>query len=824
MSSFSGNKAWVGLTIILIVFFFAGFYIYQSDLKRELSIASNESKKELVIIAQQVKERLQKKDYLLAKSFITAWGNNDTNISEIVLTAENGFEIEHFYNAKKAEKIIMQKTDISYAYDKTASLIIYWNIDEISQNQQLFMYQLLSGYFFIFVILFLLVRLNIRTQQQKSLLQIENKRRIAVENSLLETNTALQHREQDLSITLNSIGDAVIATDAEGNVVRMNPVAEQLTGWTLAEAKGVTLKTVFPIIDASTREVIENPVEKVIASGETIYLTNHTTLIAKDGTEYQIADSAAPIRDKENQIQGMVLVFNNVTEQYKLRHEISDYAQHLKLYREQAPLATIEWNVDFEVLDWNKAAEKMFGYKLEEVKGRYFVDFMLPESAVVDIKQLWIDLIAQTGGTKSINENITKDGHTILCEWHNTTIRDEEGNVVGAASIVQDITRQRKQEEQNRQTQKMDALGKLTGGIAHDFNNMLAIILGYSELLETELADQPELNTFAEAIRRASERGAKLTNRLLAFSRKKSSDAEVHNINTILRDEQDMLQRTLTSRIELTFELDDELWPVFIDAADLEDAIINVSINAMHAIDGNGRLTISTRNIRIEATESDSTRLSPGDYVLLSITDTGSGMSEEVKKKIFDPFYTTKGEQGNGLGLSQVYGFIERSHGAIHVYSEVRHGTQLMLYFPRYYGDDLLADDIHNDADLEVYSGSETVLVVDDEPALVNLASEILRNKGYTVFTASSGNEALTILGNESVDVMLSDVVMPEMDGYQLAQIVQQQYPAVKIQLASGFSDNRHKDTISHSLHENLLQKPYDSRTLLKKIRGLINA
>jgi len=819
----SDNKAWVGLAVVLFAFFFAGFFIYQSGFKRELSIATNDSKNELIIISQQVKERLQKKDYLLAKSFIAAWGNNDANISEIVLTATSGFEIAHFYSAEEAEKVIMQKTVISYSYDKSASLTIYWNVDEIYQSQQYFMYQLLLGYFSIVIVLFLLVRLNLRTQQQKHSLQIENKRRVAVENSLLESNVALQQRQQDLSITLNSIGDAVIVTDAEGNVVRMNPVAEQLTGWTLAEAAGLSLKKIFPIIDASTREVIENPVDKVIASGETIYLTNHTTLIAKDGTEYQIADSAAPIRDDENQIQGMVLVFNNVTEQYKLKNEISDYAQHLKLYREQAPLATVEWNVDFEVLDWNKAAEKMFGYKLEEVKGRYFVDFMLPESAVVDIEQLWVDLMAQTGGTKSINENITKDGRTIICEWHNSPIRDEDGNVVGAASIVQDITQQQKQEEQLRQSQKMDALGKLTGGIAHDFNNMLGIVLGYSELLEAQLTDQPVLSAYAETIRRASERGAKLTNKLLAFSRKKTSDARSLDVNAVLRNERDMLERTLTSRIKLTLELDDELWPVFIDSADLEDAILNVSINAMHAIDDNGMLTISTRNVHIEATESDSLCVSSGEYVLLSIIDTGCGMSEEVKNRIFDPFYTTKGEQGSGLGLSQVYGFIERSQGAINVYSEAGHGTQLMLYFPRYSGNDLLQQDIHEEIDSNDYAGNEAILVVDDEPALLYLASEMLCRKGYTVFNASSGSEALTILENESVDVMFSDVVMPEMDGYQLALIVQQQYPTVKIQLASGFSDDRHKDAITHSLHENLLQKPYYSRTLLKKIHALIN-
>jgi len=416
----------------------------------------------------------------------------------------------------------------------------------------------------------------------------------------------LQQREQDLAITLNSIGDAVITTDDKGCVTRMNPVAEQLVGWSLQQAHGKPVKTIFPIIDAATRESIENPVDKVIATGETVSLSNHTTLISRDGTEYQIADSAAPIRNGDDSILGMVLIFNDVTEQYKLRqaairnkknlqnimdsmpaavyvrdstgrflfinqqfeklshiirediigktlheifpqniasemrrsdkavletghvleseevaaqngglhtyvtlkfplfydtdnvyavcgistditqrkkmeNEIRSSAQHLKLYREQAPLGVIEWDVDFRINDWNAAAGKMFGYALDEVKGRYFSDFMLPESAIVDVKNIWSDLIGQTGGTKSINENITKDGRIILCEWHNTPLRDEAGKVIGAASIVQDITeRQQAAESMKRLNRSLRALSACNEVLvrAADENELLNTVCG----------------------------------------------------------------------------------------------------------------------------------------------------------------------------------------------------------------------------------------------------------------------------------------------------------------------------------------------------------
>ncbi|MBQ0718643.1 MAG: PAS domain S-box protein [Gammaproteobacteria bacterium] len=903
------------------------------------------------------------------------------------------------------------------------------------------------------------------------------KARKAAESALLES-------QQDLQVTLNSIGDAVIACDEKGNVTRMNAVAEQLTAWSIKEAKGQSIQSVFNIIDASTRETIPSPVEKVLNRGEIVYLSNHTTLLAKDGREYHISDSAAPIRDERGSILGMVLVFNDVTEAYHLRekasaaqrllqelfddmetmvaitnpdgvvvfanksplsasgvtldevlgkrlweciwfqadeklqakmksncvearagisnqldiqittlaglfwvsysmhpvfdehgevlqilHEGRDVnerkiaedelrasAQHLKLYREQTPLAAIEWSTDLEVIDWNAAAEEMFGYSIAEIRELSVVDILVSNADKAAVKAIGKSLKANTGGAKSTHQILTKDGRVILCEWHNTLLKDERGVIIGAASVVIDITAQQKaqhdlilkereqselfncmtdgvisidehgnvlqfnktaealfgysaeemvgnnvsqlmpephasqhdgylqrylqtgdahiigfgrelmgrhksnklfplrlfiaelpvsdsgerrfigschdltqeksQEEQLRRSQKMDALGKLTGGVAHDFNNILGVVTGYADLLEGMLVDQPKLGGYAKEIHHAGLRGAKLTKKLLSFTRQETLAAAKIDINKLLLEQQDMLQKTLTVSIKLVMNLADELWPVWLDSSDLEDAVLNMSINAMHAMVDKpvgAQLTIRTKNLTLSTVDASTLGLSKsGNYVQLSLVDTGSGMDEATRGKIFDPFFSTKGEMGTGLGLSQVFGFVIRAGGAVKVYSEPGHGSEFALYFPRYNAVNMESDDSVIE-DHSALGGSENILVVDDERALRELAAELLRQQGYRVFCADSGAEALKTLQSETIDLVLSDVIMPEMSGYQLAVKLKADYPQIKIQLASGFADEREATIVDPSLHNNMLHKPYHSQALFKAIRNLLD-
>lgn len=390
--------------------------------------------------------------------------------------------------------------------------------------------------------------------------------------------------------------------------------------------------------------------------------------------------------------------------------------------------------------------------------------------------------------------------------------------------IIQDISKQKQTEEALNQSQKMEALGKLTGGIAHEFNNMLGIILGYSELLKSYLENDPnqKLENYVQQILTAGERGAKLTNKLLSFTRQKQTEAISLNINSLLNDEKDMLEKSLTSSINLIFDLTDDLWPVRLDKADFTGAILNISINAMHAMESEsgGTLTIKTRNVSLNTIEANNYQLEAGDYVRLCLSDTGTGIDIDIQDKIFDPFFTSKGELGTGLGLSQVYGFIERSKGAIEVNSQPGQGTQFSLYFPRH---DNINELVRTTNTLpDSYTGSETILVVDDEPALLNMTKEVFQQKGYQVKCAENGKQALDIIKNEPVDLIFCDIIMPEINGHQLASIVRHDYPNIKIQLVSGFSEEAGTDAEDHVSSENILQKPYKPQTLLQRAKELL--
>ncbi len=791
-----------------------------------------------------------------------------------------------------------------------------------------------------------------------SLLQQDNRPAtlIAVVSDISErkaAETSLYNAKQLAETTLNAIGDAMITTDEQGLINRMNPVAQQLTGWTEHEAHGQSIKTVLPIIDASTREPIANPVEKVLATGETVYLSNHTTLVAKDGTEYQIADSAAPIRDGNGDILGMVLVFNDVTEQYRLREitslirkrhlaleavvpvgifytdkqgsclhvnkkwsEITGIsaqdamgdgwtksihlddresvsAQWIKLTNENIPFKLeyrfqqadgVRWVLGQALAEENEDGE-VTGYvgSITDITDRKQVDETLKKSAkewthAMDFFEDAIYLIdlddrivhanqtfyKMTGLTPelAIGRNIVSvmhpKGEAIpcpVCTARNARrdeviiletdhpdnvigkpiqitvqiVRDNEGSPLSVLMGIRDLSKIRAAEEETmklqhqlHQSQKMDALGKLTGGIAHDYNNMLGVIMGYADLLEASLDDQPRLAKYAHNIHHASDRGARLTKKLLAFSRKTASEENRLNLNSLLQGEQHMLAKTLTVRIKLVFELQQDLWPVWLDDNDMEDAILNMSINAMHAIEGSGQLTIQTRNLVMNQADAQLLDLSAGDYVLLRISDTGCGMDEATREKIFEPFFSTKGEKGTGLGLSQVYGFVHRSGGVIKVSSESEQGAQFSLYFPRYYenGDTKFLEE---GCSLTAFTGNENILVVDDELALLNLTCEILELHGFNVSAAESAGKALEILEREPVDLLISDVIMPEMDGYQLADIVKGKYPDIKIQLISGFTDDRNMDVVDQSFQQNLLLKPFNSQALLQRIHELLN-
>lgn len=475
---------------------------------------------------------------------------------------------------------------------------------------------------------------------------------------------------------------------------------------------------------------------------------------------------------------------------------------------------------------FNRAAEKMCGYSEAEIVGKN-ISCIMPDPYRSE-HDAYIQRYLQTGEKKIIGSARDvpaqhKDGHEVSIHLSvNELPYQVDGKRMFIGSCT-DITLLKQQEMQLRHSQKMDALGKLTGGIAHDYNNMLGVILGYSELLLDQLPDDSKTKKYVNEIFHAGNRGANLTKKLLSFSRQKSAEPDVVDINAVLEQNRNMLEKTLTARIQLELHQQVDLWPVLLDRNDLEDAILNMCINAMHAIEGSGKLDIQTLNLSIDHEQAVKLKLptGAGEYVRLRICDTGYGIEEESLGRIFDPFYSTKGDQGSGLGLSQVYGFVKRSSGLVRVESELDRGTCFDLYFPRYQGE--LQQSTKMQATLAASGrGKESILVVDDEPSLRFLLEETLSTAGYTVFVADNADHAIDILQNEQIDLMISDVIMPGMDGYKLAEYVREHYPQVKIQLASGYSDNRHQQSRDPDLHDSLLVKPFDRQHLLYRVDELL--
>ena len=800
---------------------------------------------------------------------------------------------------------------------------------------------------------------DVFSEEQVSLLQVlTSQAAIALDNSLLithleETQGTLIQREQNLAITLNSIGDGVIVTGSSGCIERMNPIAEKLTGWPIAEAKGRPVRSIFRIFDANTREPLLNPVDKVLSEGETVYLSNHTTLIAKGGEEYQIADSAAPIRNGDDTVLGMVLVFNDVTESYRLRKEVAE--SHLRLQqvmgdmhsmvatlcpkggitfvnkkpltlgdlsfknvlnqrlwdsfwfnydemirrevKEACLLAAtgqqINQDLQMQTLDgpvwiefglhpvkddngkvnllvwegrdissrklaenklkneqvlqtltldnladgvvivddrglihrFNAAACEMFGYTNQEVTGKNVSILMKQGDA--SVHDSYLENYRRTSKSTIIGKGrrlIAKRKNEETFPFHISVIELPElvdGKKLFVAS-AQDLTERELQQEMLQRSQKMEALGKLTGGIAHDYNNMLGVILGYSELLEPVLAGTLKEQGFLQQIQHAAERGAMLTKKLLSYSRQKPSQSSSVNIRSLLLSQKEMLEKTMTARIQLQFELEEAMSPVDVNLGDLEDALLNVCINAMHAMPEGGRLSIKAKSCTILAEDEEAYQLTSGEYISMRISDTGLGMDKLTQSKIFDPFFSTKGDQGTGLGLSQVYGFMERSHGTIKVYSEPRKGSSFTLYFPVAGNRNANgAEDKALSSD-ENLSGSETILVVDDEPALVALIKEVLEANGYTVFCAEGATQAMEIVRSQPVALVLSDIIMPGKNGYELAKEIQSYDAGIIIQLMSGFDDEHTGEGGSDALHSEQLTKPVTKQVLLQRVKALL--
>lgn len=477
------------------------------------------------------------------------------------------------------------------------------------------------------------------------------------------------------------------------------------------------------------------------------------------------------------------------------------------------------------IITVNPAAERIFGYTRAEFLGRN-VHFLMPEPYHSE-HDGYINAYRTTGRKKIIGigrEVIGRKADGTIFPIHLAVSEFEADGEQHFAGIVRDLTEHKSTERALLEAQKMEAMGQLTGGIAHDFNNLLTVIIGNLEMLETKLSSGAQRELATEALE-AAEIGARLTTRLLAFARRSHLEPEAVNLNSFVLGLTDMLHRTLGETIYLSNALSPALWMVRADPSQVESAIVNLAVNARDAMPNGGRLVIETSNVRIGSEDAAGERLQPGDYVRLSVADTGTGMAQDVREKAFEPFFTTKEKgRGTGLGLPMIYGFAKQSGGHATIYSERGKGATVNIYLPRHVAE----GESKSDAILpSPRNGSgQLVLAVEDDERVRRLTVTRLEELGYRVLEAASGKEALEVLAeNPETELLFSDLVMPGgMSGYELCIQARELFPHIKALLTSGYAEELTRADTLAAARLRVLRKPYRLQELAEAIAAAIEA
>jgi PAS domain S-box-containing protein len=662
---------------------------------------------------------------------------------------------------------------------------------------------------------------------------------------------ALRASEENAVTTLRSIGDGVIATDVDGRVTRMNLVAETLTGWTLAEAKGKSFAEVFRIVHEKTREPAVDPVAEVLAKGMTIALATHTALVAKDGAERPIADSAAPIRDAEGVVAGAVLVFRDMTAEREAQDKLEDAHRFLYSIVENIPnMVFVKSASDLRYERMNRAGVELLGTTREALLGKS--DFELyPREDAEQYAAKDREVLAGTSAVVIAEEPIlTRSGRRRWLRTRKIAILDSDERPRHLLGISEDITeakemadllRQahddlerkviertaelRAKDEQLRQAQKMEAIGRLAGGVAHDFNNMLSVILSYASLLTDQFAEGTPVHADLVEIGRAGERATELTRQLLAFSRQQVLDVRFVDLNEVVAGVRTMLGRMIGEDVEIRVVDGPQLDDVRVDPGQMDQILMNLVVNARDAMPRGGTITIETANVELCAEHAARhENVTPGPHVMLAVTDTGTGMDEATQQRIFEPFFTTKElGKGTGLGLATVFGIVKQSGGHISVQSELGKGTTFTAYFPRATG----APEAESLTPQSSTSsrGAETVLLVEDDDQVRNLARLILERSGYRVIDAPNGYEALLSYERlaSTVHIVVTDLVMPKLGGRELAERLTALHPGLKVLVMSGYTDDVVMRNGALDAGFAFLQKPFTPQVLTAKVREVLD-
>jgi PAS domain S-box-containing protein len=542
----------------------------------------------------------------------------------------------------------------------------------------------------------------------------------------------------------------------------------------------------------------------------------------KDGAPAWIRADGRAARGSGGEIERYEVFATDITDQRTAERALRASEERHRELMEHAQDAIFVQDAQGIVQEVNRATEQLTGVSRQELVGRSFLE-TLPPADREDVFRKFRKTLEHGRTLEPVQVRIQRRDGTMVPGEVKASVVEVDGRSLVFA-IVRDVSERNAMAEQLRMAQKMEAVGQLAGGVAHDFNNLLTAILGYSQLLAPELRGNPEHFSAIEEIRKAGERAAGLTRQLLAFSRKQILELKVLDLNEVVRHIQEMLSRLIGEDIQVVTNLDPALGSVRADAGQIEQVIMNLAVNARDAMPRGGQLSLETANVELDETYAQThVAVQPGQYVMLAVSDTGVGMDGATRDRVFEPFFTTKAKgHGTGLGLSTVYGIVKQSGGYIWVYTEPGKGTSFKVYLPRVPAP---AEALAVPEPTSVPAlGNETVLLVEDEEAVRKLECKTLEARGYRVLEAADGGEAVEIAERESVDLLLTDMVLPGMGGGEIAVRVREIHPRVKVLYTSGYTDDA---IVRRGLMERgaaFLEKPFTPNRLARKIREVLDS
>ncbi len=612
--------------------------------------------------------------------------------------------------------------------------------------------------------------------------------------------------------------NGILITEKNGNIVWANPAFTDITGYALNEVRGKNPRFLKsgqhgqPFYQELWRTILSGQVWK----GEVVNRR-------KDGSLYFAEQTITPVRDAAGEVSRFIAIEQDIGARKRTEESLRETNEKLQSLVRAAPLAVIILDREARVLQWNTAAERIFGWKESDVVGK-----PLPIVPDEEKEKFEMTLESDWRGEPQSDfkvRRMQKDGSLIDVSLWTAPLRDRQGQIVASLRLLADITERIRLEEQFRQAQKMEAVGRLAGGVAHDFNNILTVIGGFCDVALDGIAPQDPIVSDLVEIKKAADRAASLTRQLLAFSRRQILSPKVLDLNSLIRDMEKMLGRILGEDVDLRLALAERLGPIEADPGQIEQVLLNLAVNARDAMPKGGQLVIETTDTTLGAAYLGlHLDAKEGNYVLLAVSDTGIGMDAQTQSHLFEPFFTTKAEgKGTGLGLATIYGIVKQSHGNIAVYSEPGQGTAFKIYFPRF--DKSFASKKSETVKPVVVGGSETVLLAEDEETLRGLAERVLAKNGYHVLSARDGAEAIKLLETYDgpIHLLLTDVVMPKAGGRQVAEHAAGKFPEMKILYISGYTDDAIVLSGVLDAEVAFLQKPFSPDALVRKVRQVLD-